>query len=259
MFQARPVNARYLPPSYPSSSTGVSSYSQQQIPGTAQNQCQMASDMLVPNVQQHFGPSQVSAVYPGTHYQSPPHLVDYHSQGTYSTVHYHSSSLPPSPNIRFQTWPARENSFQAYHATSHGQLPHNMVASENQNGGGQTMSVSTNQDFEELNSFGGYIYANRSKSDGNSPAFTMLTNVKSSPKVARSDSYKSSSGSRDSLDSISTEGLSTPREVRIACFSFLLTSTLDSISNEGLSIPREVRIYSSFFNLFQLPADPISM
>lgn len=166
--------------------------------------------MLVPNVQQHFGPSQVPSVYSGTHYQSPPHLVDYHPQGSYSSVHYHGSSLPPSPNIRFQTWPGRENNFQSYHATSHGQIPHNMVASDSQNG----QSLSANQDFEDLSSFGGYAYTNRSKSDGSSPAaFTMLTNAKSSPKVARSDSYKSSSGSRDSLDSISTEGLSTPREV----------------------------------------------
>ena len=173
--------------------------------------------MLVPNVQQHFGPSQVPSVYPGTHYQSPPHLVDYHPQGSYSSVHYHSSSLPPSPNIRFQTWPSREN-FQSYHATSHGQLPHNMVANEGQNG--ETLTASSNQDFEDLSSFGTYAYTNRSKSDGSSPAFTMLTNVKSSPKVTRSDSYRSSSGSRDSVDSISTEGLSTPREVNR--FSYLL-------------------------------------
>ena len=174
--------------------------------------------MLVPNVQQHFGPAQVQSVYPGTHYQSPPHLVDYHPQVSYSSVHYHSSSLPPSPNIRFQTWPGRETSLQSYHATSHGQIPHNMVANENQNG--QSLAASSNQDFDDLSSFGSYTYTNRSKSDGSSPAFTMLTNVKSSPKVTRSDSYKSSSGSRDSVDSISTEGLSTPREV-IRFFSFL--------------------------------------
>ncbi|XP_065072048.1 transcription factor AP-2-alpha-like isoform X3 [Rhopilema esculentum] len=212
VYQSRAVHARYHPSSYSSNSGGVSSFPQH-LPGAAQNQCQMASDMLVPSVQQHFGPSQVPAVYPGTHYQSPPHLVDYHPQGTYSAVHYHSSSLPPSPNIRFQSWPGRENNFQSYHATSHGQLPHNsmVVASESQNG--QTLSASNNQEFDDLNSFGSYVYSGRAKGDGNSPAFAMLTNVKSSPKVTRSDSYKSSSGSRDSLDSISTEGLSTPREI----------------------------------------------
>jgi len=210
VFQARSLHARYHPSSYLSSSNSLTTYPQQ-LPGATHNQCHMASDMLVPNVQQHFGPAQVQSVYPGTHYQSPPHLVDYHPQGSYSSVHYHSSSLPPSPNIRFQTWPGRESSFQSYHATSHGQIPHNMVANESQNG--QPLAVSSNQDFDDLSSFGNYTYTNRSKSDGSSPAFTMLTNLKSSPKVTRSDSYRSSNGSRDSVDSISTESLSTPREI----------------------------------------------
>ena len=99
-----------------------------------------------------------------------------------------------------------------------------VVASESQNG--QTLSASNNQEFDDLNSFGSYVYSGRAKGDGNSPAFAMLTNVKSSPKVTRSDSYKSSSGSRDSLDSISTEGLSTPREViEFLTFSLLICLT----------------------------------
>ena len=215
------ASVRYNPASSYTSSTSAVAPFQQHVPGTAPaNQCQMASDMLVPNVQ-HFGPGQVPIVYNGTHYQSPPHFVDYHSQGNYSTVHYHSTSLPPSPNVRFQNWPSRENNFQGYHATSHGQLPQNMVANE-----GQNITVSANQDFEELNSLGNYVYAsnNRSKREDTTSALMMLNNIKSSPHVARSDSYKSSSGSRESLDSISTEGLSTPREVRKLIYYVYLES-----------------------------------
>eukprot|EP00794_Sanderia_malayensis_P005470 gene5470-6154_t len=208
------VGDRFNQASYSTSRSDVVAY-QQQITAQ-QNQCQMASEMLVPNVQQHFTSNQVPTVYPGTHYQSPPHFTDYPSQGSYNTVHYHNSSLPPSPNVRFhQSWPSRDNNFQSYHATTHGQIPQNIVASESQSGQ-QNMSISrNNQEFEELNSFGNYVYTNSSrnnKRDENSPALTILNNVKSSPHVARSDSYKSSNGSRESLDSISTEGLSTPRE-----------------------------------------------
>ena len=190
-------------------------------PGNTSNNSAMTA--LVPNVQvQQFSAAQLPTMYAGQHYQSPTHIIECHSisqaQGiptvNYNSNHFHNPNLPPSP--RYSTsnqWSPhhRETNYPPNFNSSHSnQLP---PIAQN----GQHLATVSHQDIEELhpsafNVYGYPAYRGNKKDDNISGSYTTLNDVRSSPVHIRSDSCRSSSGSRDSLDSISTGGLSTPKD-----------------------------------------------
>ena len=171
--------------------------------------------MLVPNIETYN--SQLNNAYPDAntdHFQNSPNYTEYQMANNNYQPHYHNfNSSPhyswPSPNTRTeQMQPGYHHPDQLTHPVSN-EMPVTSGGPEQQEDY-SAYSFAANQRTDHKNKL--------NQENSQQTGFVDLL-VRPNTAIMRGDSCRSSSGSRDSLDTISTGGMSRDEEVR---FSILI-------------------------------------